>query len=83
MHYAELQIVPLGIRAGYPITINFEILSDRIDNIKDDLSDIIDSKSGSWFHDLALSIYNNLGYRKASTPMILMGRSDELRVNFN
>lgn len=37
MHHAELKIVPLGIKAGYPTKINFENLSDRIDNIKDDL----------------------------------------------
>ncbi|CAG8738043.1 2279_t:CDS:2, partial [Rhizophagus irregularis] len=34
------------------------------------------------FRELALSIYNELGHRKASTPMILMGRSDELRPGY-
>ena len=37
MHYAETHIVPLGIRAGYPSNIDFEDISNRIINIKDDL----------------------------------------------
>jgi len=82
MHYAETEIVPLGIKAGYPTNINFKILPNRINDIKNDLLDIIDCKLESWFRDLTLSVYNELGFRKARTPMILMGRSEELRVNF-
>ena len=82
MHYAETEIVPLGIRAGYLTNINFEILPSRINDIKNDLLDIIDCKLKSWFRDLTLSVYNELGFRKARMPMILMGRSEELRVNF-
>ena len=82
MHYAETEIVPLGIKASYPTNIDFAILLNRINDIKNDLLDIIDCKLESWFRDLELSIYNELGSRKARTPMILMGRSEELRVNF-
>ena len=49
-------------------------------NIKDDLQNIINGKFKSWFQNLALSVYNEIGSRKATTPMILMGRSEELRV---
>ena len=83
MHYAEIEIVPLGKKAGYPIDINFENLSDRVNGIKGKLSDIIDHKLESWFRSLALSVYDELGVRKARMPMILIGRSEELRVNFN
>ena len=83
MHYAETEIVPLGIKAGYLTNIDFTILPNRINNIKNDLLDIIDWKLESWFRDLALSVYIELGSRKARMPMILIGRSEELRVNFN
>ena len=81
MHYAEIEIIPLGKKAGYPTDINFENLSDRVNCFKDELSKIIDHKLGSWFRDLALTVYDELGVRKARMPMILMGRSEELRVN--
>ena len=80
MHYAETHIVPLGIKAGYPSNINFEDIPSRIMNIKDDLQDIINGKLESWFWNLALNVYSKIGSRKATTPMILMGRSEELRV---
>ena len=83
MHYAEIEIVPLGKKAGYPTDINFENLSGRVNFIKDELLEIIDYKLKSWFRNLALSVYDKLGVRKARMPMILMERSEELRVNFN
>ena len=33
MHYAETKIIPLDIEEGYPININFEILSNQVSNI--------------------------------------------------
>jgi len=83
MHYAETEIIPLGIKAGYPTNINFEILSNRINDIQDDLLDIINCKLVSWFRDLSLSVYNEIGFRKANTPMMIMKRSEELRVRVN
>ena len=47
MHYAETEIIPLGIKAGYPTNINFEILLNRINNIQNDLLDIINCKLAS------------------------------------
>ena len=82
MHYAETHIVPLGIRAGYPSNINFEAIPSRIANIKDDLQNIINGQLESWFRNLALNVYSEVGFHKAATPMILMGRSEELRVSF-
>ena len=79
MHYAETEIIPLGIKAGYPTNINFEILSNWINNIQDDLLDIINCKLASWFRDLSLSVYNEIEFRKANTPMMIMKRSEELR----
>jgi len=47
MHYAKTEIIPLDIKAGYPTNINFEILSNQINNIQDDLLDIINCKLAS------------------------------------
>ena len=83
MHYTETKIIPLGIEAGYPTNINFKILSNRFSNIQDDLLDIINCKLASWFRNFSLSVYNEIGFRKANTPMMIMKRSEELRVRFN
>ena len=44
MHYAEIEIVPLGIKAGYPTNIDFTIIPNWINDIKNDLLDIINRK---------------------------------------
>jgi hypothetical protein len=80
MHHAETNIVPLGVRAGYPLNIDFEAIPNRIEDMKEDLQNIIRGQLESWFRNLALSVYNEVGSRKATTPMVLMGRSEELRV---
>ena len=41
MHYAEIRIILLGIKANYPLNINFEDISNHIIKIKSDLQDII------------------------------------------
>ena len=71
MHYAETEIVPIGVKAGYPTSIDFTILSDWINDIKNDLLNIIECKLESWFRDLALSVYNEPG---------LTRRDEELKV---
>lgn len=81
MHYAETHVVPSGIKAGYPLNINFEAIPGRIANIRDDLQKIINGQLESWFRNLALGVYSKVGSRKAATPMVLMGRSEELRVS--
>ncbi|RIA86028.1 RTC4-like domain-containing protein [Glomus cerebriforme] len=82
MHYAETNIVPDALEAEYPQNINFEDLPNRVNNIKDDLLDIINGKPKSWFRNLALSIYYEVGPRKARSPMVLMGRIDHLRSGY-
>ena len=62
MHYAKTKIVSLGIRASYFININFEILPNRIYNIKSDLLDVIDYKLKNWFYNLTLFVYNELRF---------------------
>src|ERR1700722_2859912 len=80
LHFAETEIIPLCIQSVYPTNIDFTILLDRINDIKNDLLDIINCKLKSWFHDLALFTYNKLKAQKARTPIILIERSEELRV---
>ena len=47
MHYEKIKIIPLGIEVDYPTNINFEILSNWISNIQDDLLNIINYKLAS------------------------------------
>ena len=51
-------------------------------NIKDDLQKIINGQLESWFRNLALSVYSEVGSHKANMPMVLMGRCEELRMSF-
>ncbi|CAG8856809.1 17974_t:CDS:1, partial [Gigaspora margarita] len=79
IHQAETTIVPNGIQKGYPMQIDFDLLETRIFQMKDKLFDIINRKINSYYHDFALKICNEMGSRKASTPMALMAYFEVLR----
>ncbi|CAG8760984.1 35191_t:CDS:2, partial [Gigaspora margarita] len=80
IHQAETTIVPDGIQKGYPMQIDFGSLETRIFQMKMELLDIINGKANSYYRDFALKICNEIGSRKASTPMALMARFEVLRV---
>ena len=63
--------------------INFETLETRIIQMKDELLDIIHKKSDSYYWNIYKEICQEIGIRKAGTPMVLMGRFEVLRVSFN
>ncbi|RIB30559.1 restriction of telomere capping protein 4 [Gigaspora rosea] len=62
--------------------IDFGSLETRIFQIKTELLDIINGKANSYYRDFALKICNEIGSRKASTPMALMARFEVLRPGY-
>ena len=80
IHYAEATIVPEGIRKGYPMEINFELLETRVTQMKDELLNIINKKINSYYWDFSMEVCKEIGSRKARTPMGIMGRFEILRV---
>lgn len=80
-HFAELLIVPSGIANKYPLNINFDELPHRIYRFKDDLTEIINGNAYSYYLNLAKQVYQEVGHRKAATPMMLMSRFESLRVS--
>ncbi|PKY33258.1 hypothetical protein RhiirB3_452018 [Rhizophagus irregularis] len=81
-HFAELLIVPSGIANKYPLNINFDELPHRIHRFKDDLTEIINSNAYSYYLNLAKQVYQEVGHRKAATPMMLMSRFESLRPGY-
>ncbi|CAG8736943.1 12029_t:CDS:2, partial [Rhizophagus irregularis] len=81
-HFAELSIVPSGIANKYPLNINFDELPHRIHRFKDDLTEIINGNAYSYYLNLAKQVYQEVGHRKAATPMMLMSRFESLRPGY-
>ena len=82
MHFAELSIVPNGVTNKYPFIINFDELPNRIYRSKDELTEIIKCNAYSYYLNLAKQVYQEVGHKKAATPMMLMNRFQSLRVSF-
>ena len=81
MHHAELKLIPLGLSKGYPEYIDFNQLSSRISKFKNELLDVINGKISSYYRDIALSTYKEVGYNKAKAPMILINRCEIFQVS--
>ncbi|RIB30277.1 hypothetical protein C2G38_1948909, partial [Gigaspora rosea] len=82
IHYAETTIVPIGIKNGYPTEINFTLLETRVTQMKEELLKIINKEIDSYYYNLAIEVCEEVGARKASTPMVLMGRFESLRPGY-
>ncbi|CAG8502067.1 4098_t:CDS:2, partial [Diversispora eburnea] len=82
IHYMETTIVPDGIRKGYPMEINFELIESRIIQMKDELLNIIYKKTSSYFRNFVFEICNILGQIKANTPMAIMERFETLKPGY-
>ncbi|CAG8495488.1 2431_t:CDS:2, partial [Scutellospora calospora] len=82
IHYMETTIVPDGIQKGYPTEINFALLNSRIIQMKDELLNIINRKTKSYYYDFALRVCNEIGQRKASNPMTIMGRYNTFKPGY-
>jgi hypothetical protein len=81
LHEAENYIVPNGLKKNYPITIDFDSLPKRVDNLIPELSLIIKGERKSYYRDIALSTYHELGKSRARIPSILMGRFEQFLVS--
>jgi len=81
MHHAELKLVPLGLSKGYPEFIDFDQLPSRVEKFKKDLLDIINGNISSYYRDIAMSIYKEVGYNKAKAPMVLINRFEIFQVS--
>ena len=81
MHHAELKLVPLGLSKGYPEFIDFDQLPSRVKKFKKDLLDIINGNISSYYRDIAVSIYKEVGYNKAKAPMVLINRFEIFQVS--
>ncbi|CAG8641042.1 11244_t:CDS:2 [Acaulospora morrowiae] len=74
LHDAESNIVPDGLRKNYPLTIDFDNLPLRIQSMFSELKDVATGKKKSFFRDVAMEAYKELGKARARKPTILMGR---------
>jgi len=63
--------------------INFELLEARIIQMKGELINIINKKVNSYYRDFSIETCQQVGTRKAATPMSIMGRFEILRACFN
>jgi len=79
-HEAELIFGPEGGNKGYPTVIDFDRLPERIKKLEPKLLAIIEGKVRSQYRELSMDAYNEFG-QKARTPMVLMGRFEELQVS--
>ncbi|KAI9346680.1 RTC4-like domain-containing protein [Pilaira anomala] len=77
MHKVELELKPLGIKRGYPSSIQFEKIPERINVFKDELKGIIEGRIKSDYLDRVLASYDELGSTKARQMTAVMDRFEE------
>lgn len=80
LHTSELEIKPYCQQQGWPVTIVFDELKQRIHALKDDLDKIIYQKINSSYRTLALAAYQKLGKHKARSTMGVLSRFEETLV---
>jgi hypothetical protein len=80
LHDAETRIVPEGLKKNYPINIDFNSLPKRVEKLIPELMLVIKQKRKSFYRDVALSAYQELGRARARKPTILMGRFQKFQV---
>ncbi|TPX58656.1 hypothetical protein SpCBS45565_g07948 [Spizellomyces sp. 'palustris'] len=64
-HTAEDDIIPAGLAMGYPREIDFNHTRRRVRRMFADLLRIIEGREESYYRELALAVYKELGKRKA------------------
>ncbi|RIA80435.1 hypothetical protein C1645_838706 [Glomus cerebriforme] len=62
--------------------INFELLESQIVQMKDKLLDIVNKKVNSYYQDFSIEICQQVGIRKAETPMSIMSHFKILRPGY-
>ncbi|SAL96541.1 hypothetical protein [Absidia glauca] len=76
LHRLELEIKPIGEKEGWPTTIDFDRLKQRIPHFKPDLDSIIANELESSYRLKALAAYKEMGKNKARSTMGVMSRFD-------
>ncbi|CAB4427565.1 unnamed protein product [Rhizophagus irregularis] len=79
-HIGEMQIIPDGIKKGYPIMIDFNSIPKRIENFSTDLLDICKKKVKSFYRDNFIREYCDKGKNKINSPMSLMSRIESFQI---
>lgn len=74
LHEAEFNIVPEGLKKLYPMNIDFVSLPKRVAKLIPRLMLIIKGGKKSFYRDVALCAYQELGRNRARKSTILMGR---------
>ncbi|KAL6636152.1 RTC4-like domain-containing protein [Neocallimastix sp. 'constans'] len=82
LHQAKLVIIPQGLKKGYPLEINFDLLQERIERFKKDLFEIVYDRKKSYFRELALNEYKRYGSNKARNFSFLIQRFDKILVGY-
>ncbi|CAO3642349.1 unnamed protein product [Cunninghamella echinulata] len=77
LHTSELEIKPYCQQQGWPITIVFGELKERIHALKEDLDNIIYQKINSSYRTLALAAYQKMGKHKARSTIGVLSRFEE------
>ncbi|CAO3611676.1 unnamed protein product [Cunninghamella blakesleeana] len=77
LHTSELNIKPYCIKKGWPVTILFDDLEERIHVFKDDLDKIIHQKMDSYYRTIALEAYQEMGKHKARSTMGMLVRFEK------
>ena len=80
MHNEE-SIIFEGLKKNYPISINFNELSDRVLKLVPKLNQIIEGKNQSYYKNEALSTYKKIGSSaQARQPTFLINRFENFQV---
>ncbi|KAF9330343.1 hypothetical protein BG006_006712 [Podila minutissima] len=72
IHMAEMTIVPEGLRKNYPVSINFDGLDARVDQMKGELQDIIEGTVKSRYLERVKKTYKSLGTMGARQPAVML-----------
>ncbi|GBC10959.2 hypothetical protein RIR_jg3899.t1 [Rhizophagus irregularis DAOM 181602=DAOM 197198] len=81
-HIGEMQIIPDGIKKGYPTVIDFNSIPKRIENFSTDLLDICKKKVKSFYRDNFMREYCDKGKNKINSPMSLMSRIESFQPGY-
>jgi len=80
IHKHEFETIPIGLRNGYPESIDFNKLSGRLMKLIPNMKKIIYEETESFFKKKLLVQYKKIG-KKVSNP-ILNNAYDDFQVNF-
>jgi hypothetical protein len=81
IHIAESEVIPEGLAKGYPSSINFDEIPERIERFKQDLIDVCRKKVKSIFRENVMKVFRETGIVKANSSMGIMNWFETFQVN--